>query len=279
MWQTLEYKARVIAQIMCGDVTVRRVEDLDTPVLSFAQMKALASGNPLVMEKAAVDAEAARLGRARRAFEDRAFAVRLDLARLPEQLRRMEADVAHIRADLGARRDTSGDRFHIRLEGREFRVRSEAAACLRRRLIEHTHTSPVRRVIRLGHFAGFPLEATVQRGFTPELVLRGQHEHIARVHLEETTAGGNLQVLEGIPRRMEAALQRVELTADHLRQQLAELQALNGTTWEHQAELERLLARQRELDALLSEQPEDRRVDLAGLEVADAETGPDAEAA
>jgi hypothetical protein len=279
MWQTLEYKARMIAQIMCGDVAVRRVEDLDTPVLSFAQMKALASGNPLVMEKAAVDAEAARLGRARKAFEDRAFAVRLDLARLPEQLRRAEADVAHIRADLGARIDTSGDRFHIQLEGREYTVRSEAAACLRRLLIEHVHTSPVRRVVPLGPFAGFALEATTQRGFAPELVLRGQHEHIARIHLEETTAGGNLQTLEGLPRRMEAALARAEESAAHLRQQLWELQALSGATWEHQAELERLLARQRELDALLSEQPEDRRFDLAGLEVADAGTEPDAEAA
>jgi hypothetical protein len=66
---------------------------------------------------------------------------------------------------------------------------------------------------------------------------------------------------------MEAALQRAEETADHLRQQLAELQLLGSATWEHQAELDRLLARQRELDALLSEQPEDRRTDLAGLEV------------
>jgi hypothetical protein len=279
MWQTLEYKARMIAQIMCGDVAVRRVEDLDTPVLSFAQMKALASGNPLVMEKAAVDAEAARLGRARKAFEDRAFAVRLDLARLPEQLRRAEATAAHIRADLGARIDTSGDRFHIRLEGREYSVRSEAAACLRRLLIEHVHTSPVRRVIPLGHFAGFALEATTQRGFAPELVLRGRHEHVARVHLEETTAGGNLQTLEGLPRRMEAALARAEESAAHLRQQLAELQALAGARWEHQAELDRLLVRQRELDALLSEQPEDRRFDLAGLEVADAGTEPETEAA
>jgi hypothetical protein len=70
---------------------------------------------------------------------------------------------------------------------------------------------------------------------------------------------------------MEAALARAEESAAHLRQQLWELQALSGATWEHQAELERLLARQRELDALLSEQPEDRRTDLAGLEVAEAE--------
>lgn len=275
MWQTLEYKARMIAQVMCGDVAVRRVEDLDTPVLSFAQMKALASGNPLVMEKAAVDAEAARLGRARRAFEDRSFAVRLDLARLPEQLRRAEATAAHIRADLAARIDTSGERFHLELEGRRYTVRSEAAAQLRRLLLEHTHTSPVRRVIPLGHLAGFVLEATVQRGFPPELVLRGQHEHVARIHLEETTAGGNLQTLEGLPRRMEAALQKAEESAAHLRQQLAELEVLNSATWEHQTELDRLLARQRELDALLSEQPEDGRVDLLGLGVADAE--PEAE--
>lgn len=69
MWQVLEYKARMIAQIMRGDAAIRRVEDLETPVLTYAQMKALASGDPLVMQKAAVDAEVARLSRAKKAFE------------------------------------------------------------------------------------------------------------------------------------------------------------------------------------------------------------------
>ena len=50
--QTLETKAKFIAQVSNGNITNRTVEDVDEAVLSFAQVKAMASGNPIIMEKA-----------------------------------------------------------------------------------------------------------------------------------------------------------------------------------------------------------------------------------
>jgi hypothetical protein len=126
-------------------------------------------------------------------------------------------------------------------------------------------------VIAVGRFAGFALEAAVQRGFPAELILRGAHEHTARVELETSSSAGNLQTLEGLPRRMEAVLENVERNIRHFRQQLAELQALSQARFEHEAELDRLLSRQRELDTLLGEQADDRRVDPTVLEIADAD--------
>ena len=67
MWQTLETKAKFIAQVMSGDMTVRRLEDMDSAALTYAEVKAIASGNPLVIEKAQVDAELIRLNRLRSA--------------------------------------------------------------------------------------------------------------------------------------------------------------------------------------------------------------------
>jgi hypothetical protein len=61
MWQTLETKARFIAQVMKGDKGIRSLEDVELAALSYAEVKALASGNPLVIEKAGVDAEVAKL--------------------------------------------------------------------------------------------------------------------------------------------------------------------------------------------------------------------------
>jgi hypothetical protein len=55
MWQTLETKCRFIAQVMTGDATVRRAEDVDSAALTYAEVKAIASGNPLVIEKATID--------------------------------------------------------------------------------------------------------------------------------------------------------------------------------------------------------------------------------
>ena len=65
MWQTLETKARFIAQVMTGESDLRRIEDIDGTALTYAEVKAIASGNPMVIEKASIDAEVARLSRLR----------------------------------------------------------------------------------------------------------------------------------------------------------------------------------------------------------------------
>lgn len=60
-WQTLERKASFIAQVMENTGSARSVEDVTMQALSYAEVKALASGNPMVIEKAGVDSEVARL--------------------------------------------------------------------------------------------------------------------------------------------------------------------------------------------------------------------------
>src|SRR5687767_14299121 len=79
MWQTLETKAKFIAQVMTGDMTIRRVEDLESPALTYAEVKAIASGNPLIIEKAQVDAELMRLTRLRSAHVEEQYRIRTNL--------------------------------------------------------------------------------------------------------------------------------------------------------------------------------------------------------
>ena len=57
MWQTLETKARFIQQVMNGSTSVRQAEDIEGGALTYAEIKAIASGNPAVMEKVKVDTE------------------------------------------------------------------------------------------------------------------------------------------------------------------------------------------------------------------------------
>src|SRR5439155_1375642 len=73
MWQTLETKARFIQQVMSGAVTVREAEDLESGALSFAEIKAIASGNPLVMEKVRIDTEVRRLDMLRASHLNRQY--------------------------------------------------------------------------------------------------------------------------------------------------------------------------------------------------------------
>src|SRR5438105_12449467 len=61
MWQTLETKARFIQQVITGNTSVREAEDLESGALSYAEIKAIASGNPAVMQKVMIDTEVRKL--------------------------------------------------------------------------------------------------------------------------------------------------------------------------------------------------------------------------
>jgi len=61
MWQTLETKARFIQQVITSKTSVREAEDLERGTLSFAEIKAIASGNPAVMEKVRLDTEVRKI--------------------------------------------------------------------------------------------------------------------------------------------------------------------------------------------------------------------------
>ena len=61
LWQTLENKQRFISQIMTSKSPVRSCEDVDEQALSYAEIKALCAGNPLIKEKMDLDVQVAKL--------------------------------------------------------------------------------------------------------------------------------------------------------------------------------------------------------------------------
>ena len=76
MWQALETKARFIAQVMTGESAVRRAEDIGGQELSYAEVKAIASGNPAVLTLAEADAELQRLAVLKKNHADEQYLAR-----------------------------------------------------------------------------------------------------------------------------------------------------------------------------------------------------------
>src|SRR6204780_1487863 len=85
-WQTLETKARFINHVMNGSVTGRQAEDLEGGALTYAEIKAIASGNPAVMEKVKVDTEIRKLDQLRAAHLNQQYSIRLQLGSLPSEI-------------------------------------------------------------------------------------------------------------------------------------------------------------------------------------------------
>ena len=99
MWQALETKARFITQIMTGRSGVRQAEDIGGQELSFAEVKAIASGNPAVLTLAEADAELQRLAVLQKNHTDEQFLIRRKLRDLPQAIERMRERVVKLTQD------------------------------------------------------------------------------------------------------------------------------------------------------------------------------------
>lgn len=90
MWQCLETKAKFIGQVMTGESDLRRIEDVDGAALTYAEVKAIASGNPIVIEKARIDAEVGRLSRLHCEHQETLYKLRSRVRHLSEDIPRLE---------------------------------------------------------------------------------------------------------------------------------------------------------------------------------------------
>jgi N12 class adenine-specific DNA methylase len=114
MWQALETKARFIAQIMSGDCAVRKADDIGDQELSYAEVKAIASGNPAVLTLAETDAELQRLAILRKNHADGQYLARKNIRDLPDDIKRLEKRLDGLTADMATmagNKDTPSQEF------------------------------------------------------------------------------------------------------------------------------------------------------------------------
>ena len=99
MWQALETKARFIAQVITGDNAARRAEDIGSQELSYAEVKAIASGNPAVLTLAEADAELQRLNLLKKNHMDEQYVARRFVRDLPGTVSNLNERLSKLTAD------------------------------------------------------------------------------------------------------------------------------------------------------------------------------------
>ncbi len=167
MWQTVERKARFIAQVMRGRLDVREIEDIGDAALSYSEVKALATGNPLLMDKAEADAELTRLERTERAWLRNHDALRQKVAANLRRAGELQALTGQIDTAISRRRNTRGDAFSMTLGTTRFTKRNDAGeqlknliAALHEALMKSSHRQLGERPGQLG---GFDVTVVVER--------------------------------------------------------------------------------------------------------------------
>jgi N12 class adenine-specific DNA methylase len=251
MWQLLENKARFINQVMNGSVTVRQAEDLEGGALTYAEIKAIASGNPAVMEKVKVDTEIRKLDQLRASHINQQHNIRWQVRSLPEQIERARKCLAAVAADIANRDAYSEYEFTMKVGKREFTgkgAREDAGNALNAVIISW-RDDPAPQV--RGHFKGFEIisRGTSFKDVEPDIFIGGKENYKANINLENPlgTIASIEHTLRGLDRRAEDERREIE----RHEKALADYHAQLGRPFEHEARLKDLLAAQAQLNACL----------------------------
>ena len=253
MWQTLETKARFIQQVMSGDVTVRQAEDLEGGALSFAEIKAIASGNPAVMEKVRIDTEVRKLDMLRAAHFNQQYEIGRAVRDLPARIENSRECHAGLLEDISTRDAHEGE-FTMTVDGREFsgkNAREEAGKALIQVITSSLWEDKELKLKRLGDYKGFAIMSSFsgREGETPRLYLRGKHTYEANLNPEN--ALGTIASIEYALRRLDRDGEEEKGKFERMEKALADYREQLNRPFEHEERLRGLFVKQQEINRQL----------------------------
>jgi len=267
LYQLVESKQKFISQIMTSKSPVRSAEDVDEQALSYAEIKALASGNPMIKEKMDLDIEVSKLKLLKSNHLSQRYALEDAISKtFPKNIAEAQERISGYEADIAAVKENThpnADGFSpLVLMGVPHTDKKEAGAALL--TMCQTMLSP--EATQIGSYRGLTLELAFDT-FAREyrLTMIGQLRHTVTLG---TDVFGNLQ-------RMDNALEGLPIKEQTCREQLSNLQTQLETAkvevqkpFPREAELNTKTARLEELNSLLN-------LDHKEPEIVDAEPDED----
>jgi hypothetical protein len=216
--------------------------------LSYAEVKALASGNPSFLTLAEADAELQRLGVLRRNHADEQYLARIKLRELPQSIERMEARLAALEADLKTL--DGGDAGVLIVGGRTVTPQDPVLAAALNRIPEQVSH---RRQFPLGKYRGLTFGVEMHPGGAADVYLEGQ---VTRTGMLNSL--GPRAVLNGLSRVMDSyaeVIERVKQDRELAQRQLGDYEARIGITFRHTAYMDELTGLRDRLKVALSGTP------------------------
>ena len=267
LYQLVESKQKFISQIMTSKSPVRSAEDVDEQALSYAEIKALASGNPMIKEKMDLDIEVSKLKLLKANHLSQKYALEDAISKgFPKQIAETQARITGYGADIATVKGNThpnADGFSpLTLAGVTYADRKEAGAALL--TMCQTMLSP--EATQIGSYRGLTLELAFDT-FAREyrLTMIGQLRHTVTLG---TDVFGNLQrmdnALEGLPIKEQACREQLSNLQTQLETAKAEVQK----PFPRETELNTKTARLEELNTLLN-------LDHKEPEIVDAEPDED----
>jgi hypothetical protein len=252
MWQALETKARFISQVMTGDNALRRAEDIGGQELSYAEVKAIASGNPAVLTLAEADAELQRLALLRKNHLDEQYVARRSVRALPATITSLTERLSHLTADQATAATHATDPITI---GSRRVAREDAPGILGSQLDSlPLHVRETCRV-PLGTYHGLRFGLVLHPLSAPDVYLEGAATRQAMLARDHHGPRAVLNALERLSSGYGAECTRLRQDLGIAQAQLRDYQARLGLPFPHESYLSELTALRDRLKAGLAGMP------------------------
>ncbi len=248
MWQTIESKQKFISQIMTSKSPVRSCEDIDETALSYAEVKALATGNPYIKEKMDLEIDVSRLKLVKANYQSQKYAMEDRLLKyFPREVKLTEERIAGFKADMSLyERHKTEDFPGMVLNGVNYAEKKDAGAAL----IETCKAQTSPELKEVGSFRGFTLMLSYDTfGKTFKLTLKGALSHTIDLGSD---IHGNIQRMENAFDMFPTRLNACEQALANLQTQIENAKAEAEKPFAQEDELRTKLARLAELDAMLN---------------------------
>ena len=251
LWDILERKQNFINQIMNGDNVGREVEDTGVVTLSAAEVKALASGSPLILEQVQLETDIKKLESLQRSHNQAAAGALTKYAQDAARIAEYRERVKEASADMSTMHDTWSDgKFEVNIGGRIYKDKKDAGLAL---IAEAQAKAVNEGYTKIGEFAGLSIQV-VKTSEGIDGVLSGTGSYPFKTYPGNPTHGINVLVstASGLQERIDSWKSGIETaTADmKLQKELAE------KPFEGRAELDKKRARYKEIMDILNPREE-----------------------
>ena len=250
-WQLIENKQKFIGQIMTNKSPVRSCEDIDEAALSYAEVKALATGNPYIKEKMDLDIQVSKLKLLKANHTSQRYRLEDNIAKhYPLQIAAMKERIAGYQADIqtyGANKPLDKESFSMKIGNRIYTDKKEAGAAL----IDICRSAKQPGIaVTIGELQGFKMSVSFDAFFSKFTVtLKGQLSHDVEIGADPL---GNLQRLSNVLEGMSVKVPDLEQKLANVEHQLETAKVEVTKPFPQETELKEKLERLSELNALLN---------------------------
>ena len=251
MWQILENKQKFISQIMTSKSPVRACEDVDDTALSYAEIKALATGNEYIKEKMDLDVQVSKLKLLKANHTSQIYRLESDIAkRYPVQIAALKEKIAGMRVDADVIKEVDlqdNDHFAMTVGGKLYTDKKEAGVAL---ISAASGLKFVKSAGQIGEYHGFALSSEYNfLSNTYTMTIKGKCSY--KIEFGKDTLG-NIQRIHNALSAIGKKLADTEQNLETVQQQLKTAQEEVQKPFPKEAELSEKMERLAELNAMLN---------------------------